>query len=344
MGATFGSFLNVCIHRMPRGESIVTPPSHCGHCGHAVRWHDNLPLISYLLLRGRCRDCHKSFSIRYWIVELLTAILFVAVWQRFPPAPALACAVFVCGLIAASFIDFEHFIIPDEITIGGAVVGLLFSFAIPNLQHANGHFSSLLWSLGGALLGYGVLWMVVEAGKKFFGKKKEVFPEPTLVKLTSDGIVVGGESEVWENLLLRSSDKVLFTGREIQCGERKWESAGISVDWEGVRIQDELLPFENLPEISAKTGEIILPREAMGFGDVKFLAAIGAFLGPVAIFPIILISSLLGSAVGLTAILIGRKQWGAILPYGPYLAIAALIWLLGGSRWFGLYLDWLAGG
>lgn len=95
-GAVVGSFLNVCIHRLPRGESIITPPSHCSSCKAPIRWFDNIPFLSYLILSGRCRNCGARFSIRYWLVELLTALLFVAIWREFNLLEAMAYSMLVC--------------------------------------------------------------------------------------------------------------------------------------------------------------------------------------------------------------------------------------------------------
>src|SRR5512140_1123109 len=133
-GTMVGSFLNVCIHRLPLGQSVVSPPSHCPHCKYSIPWYLNIPLVTWVYLRGRCRNCGASISIRYFLVELLTAVLFLACWLAFgagSPGTALVYAVFLAGLVAATFIDFEHLIIPDEITIGGMVVGFLCSFLLP---------------------------------------------------------------------------------------------------------------------------------------------------------------------------------------------------------------------
>src|SRR5580692_6079780 len=124
LGCIVGSFLNVCIHRMPLGMSIVSPPSHCPYCKYAIPWYLNIPLLTWLALRGRCKNCRAPISVRYFIVELLTGIAFLGCWLKFGDAanplpsipPALVSMLFMAGLIAATFIDFEHLIIPDEIT------------------------------------------------------------------------------------------------------------------------------------------------------------------------------------------------------------------------------------
>ncbi len=170
-GACVGSFLNVVIYRVPKGESVVLPGSHCG-CGRPIAWHDNIPVLSWLLLRGRARCCGRPFSFRYPAVELLTAVLFVACWLRFPPLVAGVGALFIACLVAATFIDLDHFIIPDVFTIGLALAGVALSAAVPALhgqtQGTAGEnaLAAVLVSLRGVLVGSGlVLWisMLAEA-------------------------------------------------------------------------------------------------------------------------------------------------------------------------------------
>jgi len=137
LGSIVGSFLNVCIYRMPLGQSIVSPPSHCPHCNYSIPWYFNIPLVTWLYLRGKCKNCGAPISVRYFLVELLTGITFLGCWLAFgsqSAALAFTYAFFLAGLIVATFIDFEHFIIPDEITIGGMLAGLVCSFLVPQLH------------------------------------------------------------------------------------------------------------------------------------------------------------------------------------------------------------------
>ena len=159
-GLCVGSFLNVVIHRLPREESIVHPSSHCPSCHTPVRWYDNLPLLSYLWLRGRCRGCGIRISPRYPVIELLTGVLFAAVALRFGPTPmALVGCAFVAALVATAAIDFDHQIIPDEISLGGLAIALA---AVPFVDWLAGDAPSaaLARSLTGAALGGGMLWIV----------------------------------------------------------------------------------------------------------------------------------------------------------------------------------------
>jgi len=159
-GLIIGSFLNVVIHRLPREESISHPSSHCVICHTPVRWYDNLPLLSYLWLRGRCRGCGARISLRYPIIELLTGMLFAAVALRFGPTPmALVGCAFAAALVATAAIDFDHQIIPDEISLGGLALALV---AVPASDWLSGEplGAAGVRSLAGALVGGGMLWIV----------------------------------------------------------------------------------------------------------------------------------------------------------------------------------------
>src|SRR5437660_12093139 len=141
LGCIVGSFLNVCIYRLPLGQSVVSPPSHCPHCKYSIPWFLNIPLVTWVYLGGKCRNCGAPISVRYFLVELLTGLTFLACWESYgfqSWALAVAYCIFLAGLIAATFIDFEHFIIPDEITIGGMIVGFLCSFLVPALHDRYG--------------------------------------------------------------------------------------------------------------------------------------------------------------------------------------------------------------
>jgi leader peptidase (prepilin peptidase)/N-methyltransferase len=170
VGACVGSFLNVIIYRLPAGESVIHPASHCA-CGAPIAWYDNIPLLSWLLRRGRARCCGRAFSVRYPAVELLTALLFLACWLVNPPAVAVCGWIFLSGLVAATFIDLDHLLIPDAFTLGLGVVGVLLSCAVPALHGQAGGFFALdsvrsgAAALEGLLLGSGlVLWIALLAG------------------------------------------------------------------------------------------------------------------------------------------------------------------------------------
>jgi leader peptidase (prepilin peptidase)/N-methyltransferase len=154
LGAAVGSFLNVVIYRLPLDLSVNEPRrSFCPSCKKPIPWHQNLPLLSWLHLRGRCANCGSRIAFRYFAVELLTALMFLAVWLRFPWDIAIAYWVLVSLLIAATFIDFEHFIIPDEITWGGVAAGLIACLIVPELMGIDQRWVALLTSAGSAALG-----------------------------------------------------------------------------------------------------------------------------------------------------------------------------------------------
>lgn len=263
-GTMVGSFLNVCIYRIPANRSIVTPGSTCA-CGQPIKWYDNIPVLSWFILRGRARCCGRPYSFRYAFIEMLTGGLFLACWLLFPPAKAVCGMVFVSVLIAATFIDLDHMIIPDVFTIGAGLVGLLLSMVVPVLH----------------------------------GQHEGVFVVDSLRSVTASiqGLLIGSGLVLWIALL----------------------------------------------------AEVLLKKEAMGFGDVKFVGMIGAFCGwQGAVF-----SVFAGAVVGTVwfAIALGWQQlsgrkvdlpadpdhpeeqppslgFGVQVPFGPMLAIAGLLYFL----------------
>jgi leader peptidase (prepilin peptidase) / N-methyltransferase len=183
-GLAFGSFLNVCIFRLPRGESIVSPRSHCPHCGHPIRWYDNVPLLSYLILRGRCRDCSRRISPLYPLVEALTSGLLVATFARYGVTPDFVkAAVLGMLLLVLAFTDLFERRIPHPVTLFGTGVGFLLSFFVPVdsrlldlALHRLGIFiggptSSFLGSLSGAFFGGGFFYAVGEIFYRLRGRE-----------------------------------------------------------------------------------------------------------------------------------------------------------------------------
>jgi leader peptidase (prepilin peptidase) / N-methyltransferase len=266
LGAVIGSFLNVVIARVPKDESVVSPASRCPRCKSAIRWYDNVPILSWLILRGRCRDCALPISPRYPMVELLIALLAVAIARQLGPTwVALGYFAFATSLVALAYIDLDTWLLPSQITWPLLALGLL----------------SPLWNRG-------LPWR--------------------------------------ESLIGGAIGYALFAA-------------------------------------VALFGEKILKREVMGWGDVWLLAGIGAWLGWQALLPVVLLSATQGALVGVVLLLLGKTPDGNgnltqppavdappadddwvppknAVPYGPFLALAALEYLLAGARivsgWYGL--------
>jgi len=172
IGAVVGSFLNVCIYRIPKKISIVYPLSHCPACKKNILWYDNIPILGYLILKGRCRYCKAKIRFRYFVVEALTASLILLFYIVFgPSARFFSYSILSCGLIVSTFVDLEIGEIPDEISLGGLAVGLVFSFAFPSaLGETSRHFG-ILNSFLGALAGGGSIYLIGFLGELVFKKE-----------------------------------------------------------------------------------------------------------------------------------------------------------------------------
>ena len=245
LGAVIGSFLNVCIYRIPREKSVVTPPSSCPSCGTRIRFYDNIPILSYIMLRGRCRSCKAEFSARYPFVEFINAVLYLAVLNSFGLASPLVLVTyffFVSTLIVIFFIDIDHQIIPNSITFPGMPLALV---------------------LGATIL-------------------PDPFLRDSLLGLRNSaiGFLAGGGSFY----------------------------------------------------LIAVSGRAILKKDAMGGGDIKMMAMIGGLLGWKGVILTTFMGSLLGSIIGVSLILMKGREWGSKIPFGPYLALGALVSLLWGEN------------
>jgi leader peptidase (prepilin peptidase)/N-methyltransferase len=263
-GLAIGSFLNVVIHRLPEGRSLATPGSHCPGCGARIRVRDNLPILSWLLLGGRCRDCRVPISPRYPSIELITGLVFGAIAWRFgaswyTPLYALLAA----GLVAAAAIDFDHQVIPDELSLGGLLAGLALAPLAARLEGGS-YLDALGTSGAGALLGAALLWTV-----GFLHARVSV-----------------------------------ALGRRFE----HWPGEGAT-----------------LPRPSSADYWLWFP--GLGLGDVKLLAAIGAFLGVWGVLETIVAASVLGLVLGLGFAVVTRKP-GAPFGFGPAISAGALLVLL----------------
>ena len=352
LGLVTGSFLNAVIHRLPRGISLLNPRrSFCPSCDKTIPWHENLPVASWVWLRGRCSGCAQPITLRYPLVELLTAGLYLFSWDRFGMPLAPVYWIFLSLLVAATFIDIDHLIIPDEITYGGIAAGLLCATLVPGLLGSHDWWGGLLFSFVGAAFGYLLLWSVVELGKRAFGRKR-IRPGILMpLELTGEGgetvLWIDGESLFTGELFQRSTDRVealcewleidgerlgpaamTLSGKSLLYGERAWEVDAIA----------DMMP------IRAEVKEVILPREAMGFGDVKFLACIGAFLGWKGVLFSLFAGSMMGAVVGILTLLLSGGRSGGRIPFGPYLAAGAMLWIFAGPQICMIYGSFLRGG
>jgi leader peptidase (prepilin peptidase)/N-methyltransferase len=342
LGCIVGSFLNVCIHRLPSGMSIVTPKSHCPHCKYSIPWYLNIPLVTWLALRGRCKNCGAPISLRYFVVELLTGAAFLSCWLAFGNAShplqsmpvALVYAIFLAGLIVATFIDFEHFIIPDEITLGGMAAGFAASFFLPSLHDASALNVGMRRSFIGAIVGAGAIYTILRLGKLLFGRQRVKLPVETKIIFTETSVHLPDKEIPYEELFYRRSDVIVLHARTVELVDRGYQDVLVRLSPSALEIGEEKMNPDDVPCMEAVSTEIVLPREAMGLGDVKFMGAIGAFLGWQGVMFSLMLSSIIGAVVGVTLIVMRRREWSSRMPYGPYIALAAAIWIFGGKRFF----------
>lgn len=400
LGACIGSFLNVCIYRLPRDLSVNKPKrSFCPSCKYQIPWYRNLPLISWLSLRGKCANCGSPIAFRYFGVELLTGLLFVAVWFHLPIehfAITFTLWVFVALLVVATFIDFEHLIIPDEITWGGAIAGVLLNlilapFALPlgdlgqwfaaisgfaligggvwlglalggplkdmrrpstffvcslvgigmallveSILGGWTSFSATVSSVLGVLCGYFLLWGVVVAGKLAFGRKRIVFKKPAPFSWKRDGdtatITTDGQIEQWMEFFPDEKAVMRMKCKKLEFGGRTYTDIEITSRYQTITVKGSDYDLNQIETFSGEFEEVFFERDAMGFGDVKFMACIGAFLGWKGVLFTLIAASTVGALVGIVTILIGRREWSAKIPFGPYLSLGALLWVFYGPQ------------
>lgn len=253
IGSCVGSFLNVCIYRMPNDIPVSIPASHCPKCQNKLAWHDNIPLLSWVVLGGKCRQCKAPISIRYFIVELITGLLFLAIWGKIilnqqPIVSVIPHFTIGMLIITTTFIDIEHRIIPNKTTYPAIIVGLISAVIFPEILGFSTHWGSFLYAFCSFI-------------------------------------------------------------------------AAVSI----------FAAFSIL-------GENILKKEALGWGDVKYIAAIGACLGARHCFITIFVGSVLGALCGIILIAFKKGKLKSSLPFGPYLAMGTLISMLFSDKLINLYL------
>ncbi len=199
IGACIGSFLNVCIYRIPANKSVVKPGSHCS-CGKPIAPYNNIPILSWILLGGKAKCCGAKFSIRYPIIELLTAILFLICWILLPPIPAICGMVFVAFMVGMSFIDLDHMYIPDCFSIGCMLIGLFLSFMFPVIHgitegiYLLNAIHSLIIAIIGAFIGSGLVVWIRELGQIVF--KQEAMGYGDVVLMGAIGAFCGWQGAI----------------------------------------------------------------------------------------------------------------------------------------------------
>jgi leader peptidase (prepilin peptidase) / N-methyltransferase len=343
-GALIGSFLNVCIYRIPRGISLIHPPrSFCPHCQSTIPWRENIPILSWLLLRGRCAHCHAPIRPRYVIVEAITALLFSASAFLVPLPTLFSVWVILSILVVTTFVDLEFFIIPDAMSKGGIVAGLLLSLLTPGLHKTPSPLIAVVLSLSGALVGALILFLISELGKVAFGRYKVTLEVPTrftfeVLPPEDRRILIDDEPFLWSEHFFRDSDRIIVHANEVKINGAAYQNIDLTFFHDRLLVVGETIPLDQIADLSGRTASAQFPREAMGLGDVKLIAAIGTFAGWQGILFTIAVASFLGAAFGLTAIALGKRERSAKIPFGPYLAMAAVIWLFWGDALLSLYL------
>ncbi len=353
IGAMIGSFLNVAIYRIPLGMSVNEPKrSFCPICKKPIPIWLNFPLISWLWLRGKCRECQTKIPFRYFGVELLTALLFGAVWWIFAPH-SVAVVPFLWALIAilivVTFIDIDHLIIPTNLTWAGAACGLIACFLWPSISDLAGDewdsVDAVRKGIAGWALGFFGLWIVVELGKLAFGKKAMKFDQPVswhLKEPVGDDdpmlFIIDGEEIPWWDIFGRKSDQLFVEAPEIRVSGELAGSGKLIIREQEVQLPDGTVHrLENIKSLDGTATSTVIPREAMGMGDVHLLGMIGAFFGWAAVFFTLFAASI----YAIIAALLGRVGFGKHLPFGPFLALGAVTWLFGAWKIWAWYLSLL---
>lgn len=342
-GAIIGSFLNVCIYRIPRGISLIRPArSFCPDCQASIPWRHNIPIFSWFLLRGRCAHCGAPISQRYVIVEMLTAILFATAAWLVPIPTWFSVCVILSILVVTTFVDLEFFIIPDVLSKGGIVAGLLLSYLTPELHQTSSPLVSIALSLSGAFAGALILFAISELGKLAFGRYEVKLQTPTrfiLEVLPPDDwqIVIENEPFIWSEHFSRRSDRIMVRAIEVEINGIAYRNIDLTFLHDRLVTVSETIPLEKITSLTGITASAQFPREAMGLGDVKLLAAIGTFVGWQGILFTIAAASFLGAAFGLATIALGKRERSAKIPFGPFLAMGTVIWLFWGETLLSLY-------
>ncbi len=350
-GLIIGSFLNVVIYRVPQGLSVVYPGSHCGSCGAPVRAFDNVPLVSFLMLGGRCRSCQARISFVYPAVELLTGLIFVAlVFKTGPSWEALLEFAFACVMIALIFIDARHHLLPNVITYPAFLFALVAAIAragwgeqaalvfdvsiiIPGLQSAFEPWRAALF--GGLIFAAAApgFWLLDRLDPLLFGKYFEW--EKTDEDAVPDSSEIEKEMEI-ERRHNRATRATMLLGVIVAISWGAWGTLVVSSSAKSAPIFEDA--YSGL--LRASAGALIIGGliwgiralyflirgfEGMGLGDVKMMSVVGAFMGWMGAVGVLLLGSIIGSIAGVILIYFSKRGLKTPIPFGVCLGVASLI-------------------
>jgi prepilin signal peptidase PulO-like enzyme (type II secretory pathway) len=431
-GCCVGSYLNVVIYRVPRNMKTSEPRrSFCPACKYQIPFYHNIPIVSWLLLRGKCANCKVAISPRYLFVEMLTGLLFFTAYVYLGTDvrytgwdwAVIAAWIFLALAVAASFIDIDFQILPPSITWGGAVAGLVCAGLIPNLIVEGVWWMNMLHSLGGAAVGFGIIWCIVQLGKVLFGRLK--FPRENVVLkllcmlggatagfvMTSTLVVrqypgdwqaalawslggamagfacgwsvlrlldrgkAGAETapmpwrvnqdgedvlfcitdkpgkpeyqESWADIFVRPKDRLIIQADTAILDEEREGGEVVPVTYNNVilRIAEaevEIVPtgqdagnkrpLEGIKAMKGTCKSAVQSREAMGMGDADWMACVGAFFGMKPAVVAIFAGCCVGAVLAFIFIVLRRREVIQRIPFGPYLAAGAVIWMFYGPQ------------
>jgi leader peptidase (prepilin peptidase) / N-methyltransferase len=348
-GLIVGSFLGCCVYRIPRDISLWSPKrSFCPKCHSSLRWIDTIPIVSWFLLQGRCAVCRQPISWRYPVIELLTTFLFVAATYRFGFPIAIPIWFFYAALLATTFIDLEFLLIPDLISLGCIALGLLSSALVPGLHGVGSPWVSLGISAAGACIGAATLYVVGELGKLAFGRYKLVLSSPVAFRFEDHPeqdpcLFIDNERFGWDEHFFRRSDRIRLQASNVELNGEPLGDSEILFLADHLQFGKRFVPLSEVRQLTGMTSQAEFPREAMGRGDVKLLAAIGSFVGWKGILFCVPVAAFLGCFFGVIAMLLGRRGVSSRVPFGPFLSLAAVIWTQAGPEFLGLYWRWVTG-
>ena len=353
LGACIGSFLNVVIYRVPRGVSINSPArSFCPGCKSSIPWSQNIPVFSWLHLRGKCRSCGMKIPVRYWLVEIITALLFGAIaWANaYQPPLSIALMCLWCAIaIAIAWIDAEHMLVFPSLTIIGAAFGILrelSGFSILEEIETN-WFEALFFSLFGVVFGYLLIRGIIILGRILFGKWKREYPEAVSWELIEPEGDMGemllrlpDGDYAWSDMFSRPEDTARLQQATVIIDGNKQEEGNWTLMPENlVSPSGERIPLNKIKSARGTVLQVEGCREAMGGGDAWIMMMIGAIAG----WQGVLFSLFIGALFGIITGIASKRGWGTPIPFGPSLLAAAVIWLLGGHALWEAYMIWVIG-